>query len=226
MPTQSRSLVSVPRPSRLTPLLIGVLASSLGACTSEPPPEPAKPAPALEPAPAPAPQPTATPDDEPPPVLEREPEQPPPLEPAPELDERKQALANVGRTAFDALRAGEFDALLALTPMVDGYLREVCAELPSAPRDELRARFAHCHRSIAWDAVAEAQVFAGKPTGAPASGCEAGIEDYGRLQLFLKMNDKKIWRVEFFGAVGRDGNAIGINGELSCSEVDEIPPLK
>jgi hypothetical protein len=40
------------------------------------------------------------------------------------------------------------------------------------------------------------------------------------------MNDERIWRVDFFGAVGQDGNAIGINGEVSCTEVDEAPALK
>jgi hypothetical protein len=124
------------------------------------------------------------------------------------------------------LRTGQFETLLSLTPLVDPYLREVCAGLPMSSRDELEARFGHCHRSIDWASVAEAQVFAGKPTGAPARGCEAGIEDYGRLQLFVQMQDEAIWRVEFFGAVGRDGNAIGINGELSCRAVDEMPRLK
>ena len=60
---------------------------------------------------------------------------------------------------------------------------------------------------------------------AVASGCDDGVEDYGRLQLFLHMNDKTIWRVEFYGAVGENGNAIGINGEVACSEVDEAPKL-
>ena len=40
------------------------------------------------------------------------------------------------------------------------------------------------------------------------------------------MNDDKIWRVDFFGAVGQGGTAVGINGEVSCKEVDEAPPLK
>lgn len=155
-----------------------------------------------------------------------EPEPEPEPEPQPELDERRLALANVGRGAFDALKAGDFVAFAKLTPLDKGPLREACPRMPLSDRKELEARFEHCHKSIAWDAVAEAQVFAGTPSGAPASGCESGIEDYGRLQLFLHMNDKKIWRVDFFGAVGQDGNAVGINGEVSCKEVDEAPPLK
>jgi hypothetical protein len=168
------------------------------------------PPPAVEPAPAPEPEPAPAPEPE----------------PQPELSERKQALANVGRSAFEALQNGEFERLLQLTPLVDGFLHDSCPALPVSPRKELEARFGHCHKNINWDAVAEAQVFAGKPTGDPAIGCDPGIEDYGRLQLFLHMNDKKIWRVDFFGAVGQDGNAIGINGEVSCTEVDQAPALK
>jgi hypothetical protein len=158
-----------------------------------------------------------------------EPAQPEPAQPEPaqpELDDRKLALANVGRSAFDALKAGDFDALAQLTPLDKGPLRDACPRMTSSDRQELEARFEHCHRTISWDAVAEAQVFAGEPSGTQASGCEEGIEDYGRLQLFLHMNDKKIWRVDFFGAVGQGGNAVGINGEVSCKEVDEAPPLK
>jgi hypothetical protein len=179
----------------------------------------------VEPGPAPRDQPATAPEPAPKAIEQPQP-QPEPPEPQPELSERKQALANVGRSAFDALRAGEIEQLLQLTPLVDGFLHDNCPALPVSPREELEARFAHCHRMIAWDAIAEAQVFAGKPSGAPAVGCERGIEDYGRLQLFLHMNDEKIWRVDFFGAVGQAGNAIGINGEVSCSEVDEAPALK
>ncbi|PRP93133.1 hypothetical protein ENSA5_45080 [Enhygromyxa salina] len=167
----------------------------------------------------PPPEPTPTPVAEPP-------EPTPAPEPEPELSERKQALANVGRAAFDALESGEFDALLALTPLVDDFLRDRCADLPVADRKELEARFNHCHQAIAWTSVAEAQVFAGEPSGEPAIGCDAAIEDYGRLQLFVHMNDATIWRFDFFGAVGQAGNAIGINGEVSCREVDEAPALK
>lgn len=155
--------------------------------------------------------------------VEPEPAQP---QPQPELDDRRLALANVGRSAFDALKAGDFDALAQLTPLDKGPLRDACPRMSLSDRQELKARFEHCHRTIQWDAVAEAQVFAGEPSGAQASGCEQGIEDYGRLQLFLHMKDEKIWRVNFFGALGQDGNAVGINGEVSCKEVDEAPPLK
>lgn len=156
-----------------------------------------------------------------------EPEQPAPApEPDPVLAERKQALADVGRRAFEALQADNFEALMQLTPLIDGYLREVCPDIAVNPREELQARFNYCRKSIAWADVAEAQAFAAQPTGEPAAGCNAGIEDYGRLQLFIHMNDKKIWRVEFYGAIGRDGNPIGIGGEVSCRPVDEAPPLK
>ncbi len=168
--------------------------------------EPAPPTPTPTHTPAPVPEPTPVPD--------------------PALDERKQALANVGRSAFEALQADDFDALLQLTPLVEGYLRDVCPDLPVSPREQLQARFNHCRKSIPWPEVAEAQAFAAQPTGEPAAGCDGGIEDYGRLQLFLHMSDKSIWRVEFFGAIGQDGNPIGINGEVSCREVDEAPQLK
>jgi hypothetical protein len=164
----------------------------------------------------PAPEPAATPA----PTPEPEPT------PDPVLTERKQALANVGRSAFEALQADDSEALLQLTPLVEGYLRDVCPDLPISPRDQMQARFNHCRKSIPWADVAEAQAFAAQPTGEPAAGCDVGIEDYGRLQLFLHMNDKSIWRVEFFGAIGQNGNPIGINGEVSCRTVDEAPPLK
>jgi len=150
----------------------------------------------------------------------------PVVDPDPIMAARKQALANVGRSAFDALKAGSFDDLMALTPLVDPYLGEVCPRLPQSPRKELEARFDYCHEHIDWDAVAEAQAFAGKPTGAQAPGCDAGIEDYGRLQLFAHMADASIWKIEFFGAVGEGGNAIGINGEVKCSETDDAPALE
>jgi hypothetical protein len=168
------------------------------------------------PAPEPAPTPAPTPEPEPAPTPE----------PNPVLDERKQALANVGRSAFEALQAGDFGALLQLTPLVDGYLRDVCPALPVSPREQLEARFDFCKKSIPWADVAEAQAFAAQPTGEPAAGCNAGIEEYGRLQLFVHMNDKSIWRVDFFGAIGQDGNPIGINGEVSCRPVDEAEKLK
>jgi hypothetical protein len=162
------------------------------------------------------------------PEVEAEPQPEPEAEPEPqpELDDRRLALANVGRGAFDALKAGDFAAFSELTPIDKGPLRDACPRLPLSDRSEIEARFNHCHKTIAWDQVAEAQVFAGTPSGAQAVGCRSGIEDYGRLQLFLHMNDKKIWRVDFFGAVGQDGNAVGINGEVSCKQVDEAPPLK
>lgn len=161
-----------------------------------------------------------------------EPKPQPEVEPAPEPDpdpvmaERKQALADVGRKAFEALQNDDFEALLQLTPLVDGYLREVCPRVAVSPREELKARFAYCRKAIAWDKIAEAQAFAAQPTGERAPGCNEGIEDYGRLQLYLHMQDKSIWRVEFYGAIGRDGNPIGIGGEVSCKPDDDAPKLK
>jgi hypothetical protein len=166
---------------------------------------PVQPAPDPTPAPVPAPDPAPT---------------------DPELDERKQALANVGRSAFEALQADDFEALLQLTPLVDGYLRDVCRDLSVSSREQLEARFNHCRKTIPWADVAEAQAFAAQPTGTPADGCDAGIEDYGRLQLFLHMSDKSIWRIEFFGAIGQDGNPIGISGEVICRAVDDAPKLR
>jgi hypothetical protein len=179
-----------------------------------------------DPTPVSDPSPASTPVAEPSTGPAIDPDPDPTPDPDPELDERKLALANVGRGAFDALSAGKFAALLELTPIDEGPLHDACPGMPTGDRRELEARFDHCHETIDWDAVGEAQVFAGQPSGAPAPGCEAGIEDYGRLQLFLHMTDKTLWRVDFFGAVGRDGNAVGINGEVSCQTVDEAPPLK
>jgi hypothetical protein len=201
------------------PVLLGLLGLLVIACNSKPP-EPEQQVAASEPSePAPTVQP-ATPE----PSVEPAPLPTPPPDPA--LDERKQALANVGRSAFEALQADDFDALLLLTPLVDGYLRDVCSERPVTSREQLQARFTHCRNSIPWADVAEAQAFAAQPTGTPASGCDAAVEDYGRLQLYLHMNDKSIWRVEFYGAIGQDGNPIGIGGEVSCRKVDDAPKLK
>lgn len=214
------------RPLALVLVSIGALLSTL-ACGSEKHEGDAK---QVEVAPGRAPR-VSPSEAEPEPAAKREVQpaveaEPAPAKPEPELDDRKLALANVGRSAFDALKAGDFDALAQLTPLDDGPLRDACPRMPLSARQELEARFKHCHRTIQWDAVAEAQVFAGEPSGAQAIGCDEGIEDYGRLQLFLHMQDKKIWRVDFFGAVGQGGNAVGINGEVSCKEVDEAPPLK
>jgi hypothetical protein len=195
-----------------------MLVTACNSKPSEPKPqvsdnEPREPAPSVQPiTPEPTPEPTPLPEPAPP--------------PDPALDERKQALANVGRSAFEALQADDFEALLQLTPLVDGYLRDVCSERPVSPREQLEARFTHCRNSIPWADVAEAQAFAAQPTGTPASGCDGAVEDYGRLQLFLHMNDKSIWRVEFYGAIGQDGSPIGIGGEVSCRKVDEAPKLK
>jgi hypothetical protein len=198
-----------------------VLVSIATACSREPS-EPEHQVAASEPSePTPPVQP-ATPT----PVPEQPAPEPTPPPPHPAFDERKQALANVGRSAFEALQADDFEALLQLTPLVDGYLRDVCPERPVGPREQLEARFKHCRNAIPWAAVAEAQAFAAKPTGTPAAGCDAAIEDYGRLQLFLHMNDASIWRVEFFGAIGQDGNPIGIGGEVSCRKVDDAPKLQ
>jgi hypothetical protein len=171
-------------------------------------------------------EPEATPEQTPAPEVEPAPEPTPEPEPDPVMAERKQALADVGRRAFEALQNDDFEALLQLTPLVDGYLREVCPKVTVGSRDELQARFAHCRKSIAWDKVAEAQAFAAQPTGERAAGCNEGIEDYGRLQLYLHMQDKSIWRVEFYGAIGRDGNPIGIGGEVSCKPDTDAPKLK
>lgn len=186
-------------------------------------------APAASPTPAPTPEPdpepdaTANPDDEPEP--EPDPEPAPIVDPDPVMAERKQALADVGRSAFDALQAGDFAELLELTPVQPGPLKDACGRMPLSAKHELEARFDHCHDAIAWDRVAEAQAFAGKPTGAAANGCEAEIEDYGRLQVFVHLDDATIWRVEFFGAVGRDGKVVGLNGEVACKIVPEAPKL-
>lgn len=173
---------------------------------SEPEPAEVQPEPAeVQPQPAPVPPPS--------PEVEQE------------FAERKAALANVGKVAFEALKAGDFAALRELTPLDEGPVREACPDVPRGDATELQAKFDHCHRKIDWPAIAEAQVFAGKPTGEPADGCAMGIEDYGRLQLYLHMQDKTIWRVDFYGAVGADGKALGIDGSLSCKQVDEAPPL-
>jgi len=212
--------------ARVSFSLVALAAASLVACGSEDP----EPAPQVEvspgaDAPAPALDPSPAPEPEVDPTLDPTPEPPPEVDPDPVVAERKQALANVGRSAFDALESGDFEALLALTPLVDPYLGEVCAKLPLSPRKELGARFKFCHEAIAWDAVAEAQVFAGKPTGDPATGCDAKIEDYGRLQLFAHMKDASIWRIEFYGAVGEQGKVIGLNGEVRCSPTQDAPSL-
>jgi hypothetical protein len=213
----------MPRVQPRTALALTLALFSISACGGETHESDAKAGVKVEPGRAPrtAPeQPAAEPaTPEPEPAVE-------PVQPEPELDDRKLALANVGRGAFDALKAGEFDTLAKLTPLDEGPLHDACPRMTLSDRKELQARFDYCHRTIAWADVAEAQVFAGEPSGAQASGCEDGIEDYGRLQLFLHMKDAKIWRVDFFGAVGQDGNAVGINGEVSCKEVDEAPPLK
>jgi hypothetical protein len=178
-----------------------------------PPPNPSEAKPTADP-PAPAPAPEAVPEPPSSPAVEQE------------FSERKAALANVGKAAFEALKAGEFAKLRELTPLDEGPVRDACPDLPRADAAELEAKFGFCHREIDWPAIAEAQVFAGKPTGEPAAGCEPGIEDYGRLQLYLHMQDgKTIWRVDFYGAVGADGKAIGIDGSLGCRKVDEAPPL-
>lgn len=175
-------------------------------------PAPTSPTPVAAPTPTPEPQPASEPASEP--------------APDPALDERKTALANVGKSAFEALQAGDFAALRKLTALDDdSLLRAACPRVALGDPTELEAKFGYCHRTIAWDAVAEAQVFAPKPTGEPAPGCEAGIEDYGRLQLYLHMQDATIWRVDFYGAVGADGKAIGIDGSVSCKQVDEAPKL-
>ena len=126
---------------------------------------------------------------------------------------------------IDALAVSRIAELLELTPVQPGPLKDACGRMPLSAKHELEARFDHCHDAIAWDRVAEAQAFAGKPTGAAANGCEAEIEDYGRLQVFVHLDDATIWRVEFFGAVGRDGKVVGLNGEVACKIVPEAPKL-
>ena len=180
-----------------------------------------------EPGLAPREEPAPPEPEQPPPTAT--PEQPTPepvLEPDPVLAERKQALADVGRKAFEALQTDDFEALLELTPLVDPYLLEVCPKFASSPREQLQARFAHCRKSIAWDDVLEAKAIAAQPTGEFAAGCSEGIEDYGRLQLYLHMQDKSIWCIDFYGAIGRDGNPIGLGGEVSCRPVDEVPETR
>jgi hypothetical protein len=176
--------------------------------------------------------PSLDPGEPEPPVIAPPPEPAPQpeLEPAPNptadpLAERKVALANVGTAAFEALKAGEFARLRELTPLDEGPVREACPDVARGDASELEAKFDYCHRKIDWDAVAEAQVFANKEAGERAEGCQEGIEDYGRLQLFLHMTDKTIWRVDFYGAVGTDGNVSGIDGSLSCKTVDKAEPL-
>ncbi|HVI03191.1 MAG TPA: hypothetical protein VM869_31055, partial [Enhygromyxa sp.] len=77
--------------------------------------------------------------------IEPEPAKVEAVEPEPELDDRKLALANVGRSAFDALKAGDFDALAQLTPLDEGPLRDACPRMSLTNRQELEARFEHCH---------------------------------------------------------------------------------
>jgi hypothetical protein len=161
-----------------------------------------------------------------PPELAPAPEPPPLPEPLPEQDERKRALADIGTKAFEALRGGELEALLELTPEHEsGVMAELCPGLvgSSADPSERKARFDHCHRSIDWDRVDRADVFTGELVAEQAAGCEAGISDYGRLQLFLHMNDGEIWRVDFLGAVGKEQQTLGIDGSVVCRTVDSAP---
>lgn len=162
-----------------------------------------------------------------PPTAERRPDPSTDTDPAedPAMAKKKAALADVGKSAFEALRSGDFKTFLGLTNRDGGTLAADCPDLPSDPREELQARFDHCNEAIAWDEIAEAQVFAGESLGEPAPGCSDAYEDYGRLRLFLHMNDETIWNVDFLGAVGRDGQAVGINGAVTCREVDEAPEL-
>lgn len=207
---------------RSSALVLTVLMTSSGCPGDEPAPAPRVREPERVEAPTPTPEPPVTPT---PPVT---PEPPPPTNPEVEQEfiERKAALANLGKLAFAALESGEFAALRKLTAIDEGPVRAACPDLVRGDPTELAAKFAFCHKAIDWSAIAEAQVFAGKPTGEPAEGCTIGIEDYGRLQLYLHMQSGKIWRVDFFGAVGADGKAFGIDGSLSCREVDEAPALQ
>jgi len=142
------------------------------------------------------------------------------------LDAERRALADIGKIAFDALRTDDLDLLLGLTDLGGGVLADPCPELPeTGDNKQIEARLHFCHEAIDWDAVDEAQVFAGESTGEQAAGCQAGYEDYGRIRMFFHMSDKTIWNADFFGAVGHEGKAVGVGGTIRCRKVDEAPPL-
>ncbi|EDM78624.1 hypothetical protein PPSIR1_29273 [Plesiocystis pacifica SIR-1] len=159
------------------------------------------------------------------PAMARAPESTPVEPPAdPALAGQKEALAGIGRAALDALRGGKLDDLVALTPLAEGPLEAACAEreLPNTA-EELKARFDFCRREIDFDKLADAKILASRPTGQPAQGCSGGLEDYGRLQMYLTLEDDSIHRVEFYGAIGKDGEVVGIDGPIMCKAVDAIP---
>jgi hypothetical protein len=128
-------------------------------------------------------------------------------------------MSNIGKDAFEGLKAGDFQAFLQLTPHVEGPLKQVCGEAAEGvDLRELEARFEFCHRKIAWSQVTDVRVGGGEPLGRRAHGCTEEIDDLGRLQMVVHL-PKTRWQVDFQGALGRAGKLIGLGGEISCREL-------
>lgn len=137
-------------------------------------------------------------------------------EPAPANPDLR--LVDLGATVVDALKKGDTDAIVNLTPLGQGEAASQCPDAPAGVESklEIEARARHCARSIPWDAVTDVRVAGAAPTG-PAEGCRDGTVSFDRLRMLVVAPGAQ-WEIDLLGAVGSDAKPNAFSGAITCKK--------
>ena len=169
---------------------------------------------------APAPDIWAKPDLPPEPAVPPLGEDPEPVLPeqaaTPEDRAQLERTGELGRDLVSALRAGDVDAAIEMTPYGQGEWSRLCAAdtLDEGIR-ELRARLNHCTRAIKWDQVSDVRIAGGEPTGETAEDCKGDIEAFAPITL-LVVQPGPDYEINLRGVYGRKETAAAFSGSIAC----------
>ena len=131
---------------------------------------------------------------------------------------KRPGRAEVGGAVFAALKAGDVESILAVTPLGSASLAEQCS--PQIARKEIEARLRQCRKAFDWSTIQKAAVNGGEPTPDSPPGCKAGVQALEPLVIDVLGAKGKRWAVELYGTTAREGAVIGFSGRFACKASD------
>lgn len=165
--------------------------------------------------------PVAVPDlPPPPPPPDALGEDPLPVEPedapTPKAAAQLERSGDFARDLVDAIRLGDADAVVAMTPYGNETFKKLCGEGTLVDGEpELRARVNHCIKRIPWSHATDVQIRGAELEGDADDTCKAGVQRFSRFAALVVtsqgdflINVRDVW--------GRKGKAEAFGGNIAC----------